>query len=193
MATEPKKVDDPMGNALVQQMVRSSNALKSDFTQTTGAPMREISEADFRQHFLPYFCGELPSTPEVKQVWCQVAGTPFNPVAIIGDGGRVVATVPPLVDTNVIRAKTRNTVGKSALPVDSIMSQAVQRASLSPQLAQTQMVRDLTNRYRVTENKPSPTLRQQWEALLTYFGKSFDPKKAAAAKPDADESDFEYD
>ena len=205
MATTPKQMDlvprqrprDIMADRVREQMEKSTERMKALFATADLLQDRTLNVEVFRINFLPYFCGELAWTDEFKQAWQAVAGTFLNPVNLWDENNAVVVVVPPMVDTNVIQSVGRDLDAKGRVPLpsaDAIMAQSQQRATFNPNLAQNRLAQQLAQRFNVTGDGPSPRLKEQWEKLFAYFGKSMTPKlltDETAKKPDA-EDDFDY-
>ena len=126
-----------------------------------------------------------------------MAGTFLNPVNLWDAENLVVAVVPPMVDTSVIQSVGRDLDSKGRVPLpsaDAIMAQSTQRATFNPSMAQNRLAQQLEQRFRVSGDGPSQKLKEQWEKLFAYFGKSMTPKLLSdetAKKVDA-EDDFDY-
>lgn len=181
---------DPLAAAQTKYWNNTTRMLKAQMGGDFLQPPRELSEALFRQHFLPFFAGKLPATREVLQAWTSVAGTPFTPVNILGDDGKVMAVVPPLTDTKAVKLAGKE-IRQRGTPADALLSQAQQRATLSPQMANSHLTQALSQRFINAHSDASPEHREAWEKLLNAFGESLKP--AAAPKAAAEDSGSDYD
>jgi hypothetical protein len=68
-----------------------------------------IPEQIFVNYFLPYLAGLVPITNDVTVIsdWISVAGTAMSEVDVIDQHGKVLFTVPKLLDTNIINIVNR--------------------------------------------------------------------------------------
>jgi len=65
---------------------------------------KRLPEPVFRAHFLPHFTGQpnLDSASNPFTNWIAVAGSPTAMVDVINEGGEVLFTVPPMMDSTII-------------------------------------------------------------------------------------------
>ena len=184
-----------MREQLWRSLEARTESLKQQFAQVEDANIRSVPEDIFLYHFLPTFSGENKENIQgVLSYWYAISGTPYAPVKVINEHGTVVAVVPPVLDREALPVTgKRNERGGD---MDSVFENARQKASLSPNLAQSMIVGELEKRFlnKVTD-KPNSKIQEQWIALLKHYGKSKDQSKQmpTLTHSSTNESDFEYE
>ena len=179
---------------MAQMRAQRLDAMKEGFARLL-EPERELSKDLFVTNFLPFFCGEVPSTPEVIQAWTHVAGNLFSAVRIV-EHGKTIAIVPPLSNPNAFKPISGDQ--RRAYNADGIMTASSDRAAMDPVGAVSTAADGLTQRFLTNEVKPAEEDRQAWIDLLAVFGKTLDPKPAQATtaeaqKPESDEELEDYE
>jgi hypothetical protein len=177
-----------MGDLVWKDLSMRTAQLKKQFNEQVTVVERKIPEQIFLAYFLDWFAGEKEDTDQyLEQQWNNIAGSPFEAVLIVDKLGKTVIRVPPRMDRNVVPIKTTR-----ELNVPFMMTKAVQVAELSAQLANTQVLSQLTNNYLTDRGTTaSERLVAEWEKLLTYYGKTIKNKAAVATETQNDSNDLQ--
>lgn len=151
-------------------------ALKKDFQEGFQAPLRELPEVIFRQHFLDWFAGEIKDTDgELRRQWIAVAGNEFSEVQIINPKHEALITIPALCNRDIFKISTGS--GKRA--ISTIVSDAFFHSELSVNAVGKDMADKLGGVVKGGEaNETADALR--WKEVLAYFGKTLSPSKTEA-------------
>lgn len=140
---------------------------------TKAQPTAVIPEDVFVYHFLPYFSGEKPMTPEtrVMENWVGISGTPTNEVTVVDKAGKPLYKVPPVYDTHVLDVTKRN-IGQS---MSDIYSGFAMRNNNLPVAANNFLMNELGKRMDglVGDKEIKLTETQQrWQEIMARYGKS---------------------
>lgn len=153
-----------------------------------------LPESIFVNHFLGFFSGEKPATPENKIIeqWISIAGTPMSEVDIVNEKGEVLFNVPSLFETNMLDiAKTSTT---NSLP--QIYGTYDAKVNHIPAVGNKYLADALGDKI---ENmvKDSPVLntnKQRWNDILTRYNKLEQSQSTNVIKEDDNlADDMEYD
>lgn len=155
---------------LAEDLNKRMIAFTREFSDLQAVTRRTIPELLFRRDFLPLFAGK-PLTGEydaqtLLSFWNRIASSPFSRVDVVGDAGKVIATVPPILDTNVSFPNA-----SKAISLAHVFEVAVQKATISPMLAENTVNEAIHERfYTMVQSKESlDALSAEWVALLALF------------------------
>lgn len=182
--------DNPIRAHQRREFQKRMERLQNEFNALDKEDVRSLPEGIFIRDFLPLFSGETTQDKEtLLSYWYLIAGTPYHPVNLIDDTGRVVAQVPPLQDRNVLSAKPNN-----AKELSVVFEEAKQKSSLSPALGQQIIASALNNQL---ETKTTQVINEawvkQWEVVLARYGKTMNKTNTASSSQQSNESDFEIE
>lgn len=160
-----KRADD----IAYQQVVEKTNAIFN----ALGEPIKGKFPAHlFKEQFLPFFSGQVQMTPDNDFIahWITIAGSASSEVELLGADGRVVAVVPPIVDTSIISAEAN----VDTKEFSDITAESEMLSGQSPVLAKNYFYRELSRKGEtLIDNNTSEVLNareQAWHDLMGYFG-----------------------
>lgn len=173
-------------NARLAEIAKQDAIEKIDFAFQSlvvkAPPTAIIPEDVFVYHFLPYFSGKKPMTPEdrVMEKWVGISGTPTNEVTVVDKTGKPLFSVPAVYDTHVLDVTKRN-IGQS---MSDIYSGFAMRNNNLPVQANNFLMNALGHRVEglVGEKETKLTETQQrWYDIIQRY--NTDPKTQAAQTP----------
>lgn len=182
-----EKIESQMTDRVRQEIVDSTDLIFDSLVnhQIKG----RLPESLFVNHFLDFFSGEKPATPDNKIIeqWISVAGTPMSTVDVINEKGEVLFNVPSLFETNMLDiAKTSTT---NSLP--EIYGTFDAKVNHIPAVGNKYLADALGDKIQ-NMVKDSPVLntnKQKWDEILTRYGKLEKSKSVNNVKPDDDLAD----
>lgn len=183
--------DNPIRTHQRREFQKRMERLQSEFNALDKEDVRSLPEGIFVRDFLPLFSGESVENREtLLGYWYLIAGTPYHPVNLVDEAGRVVVQVPPLQDRNVLSAKPNN-----AKELSVVFEEAKQKSSLSPALGQQMIAAALNSQLQTkTTTTVNETWSKQWETVLSRYGKTLSKSAAGVnANQQPGESDFEIE
>lgn len=130
-------------------------------------PKTPIPEPVFREIFLPYFTGEkeIDKNNDAIKHWIGLVGSASEPADVVDASGRVLFTVPPVCDTDVVRVAVAGRQG-----IGSIMTNYVSEAETHPALGRNFLAEALSR--KIVETLPTETDKSQgWTKILAHYGK----------------------
>ena len=182
-----KKIESQMTDRVRQEIVDSTDLIFDSLVnhQIKG----RLPESLFVNHFLDFFSGEKPATPDNKIIeqWISVAGTPMSTVDVINEKGDVLFNVPSLFETNMLDiAKTSTT---NSLP--EIYGTFDAKVNHIPAVGNKYLADALGDKIQnmVKDSPALNTNKQKWDEILTRYGKLEKSKSINSVKPDDDLAD----
>lgn len=155
-------------------------------------PRARIPEPVFVHHFLPYFTGNGTGNPERNPMaeWIGVAGSATAQVDVINEGGEVLFTVPPMMDSNIINL---NQVGGRRLN-DLIVDYQLHGEGLPGSAARFYATEIQKKLQQIAPGHADETqATKQWRQIFTrYDVKTPGAEAEAAAKVEAEPDDLVY-
>lgn len=174
-----------------------NSALKKLFVTQFQGVQRKIPELMFKTYFLDWFAGKVKDVDGALRVqWLNIAGSMYDPVMIVDANGKDIRRVPPLCDRDVVAVTMRKTDNKEET-VGSMFEHATNAATLSANMANSQLASKLTNNYLPHEVVSAQSeLVNEWRELLAYYGvgkssEAQNTQPSAAADDSALEFEFE--
>lgn len=182
-----EKIESQMTDRVRQEIVDSTDLIFDSLVnhQIKG----RLPESLFVNHFLDFFSGEKPATPDNKIIeqWISVAGTPMSTVDVINEKGDVLFNVPSLFETNMLDiAKTSTT---NSLP--EIYGTFDAKVNHIPAVGNKYLADALGDKIQnmVKDSPALNTNKQKWDEILTRYGKLEKSKSVNNVKPDDDLAD----
>jgi len=164
---------------IVDEMVKRNRAmlaerhrkLKHFFELAEKTPDRKLPERVFIGEWLGFFSGEVKDNiPERLQLWTVIAGTQTARVGLTNEKGEVVAVVPPILETKMIKPN----VGR--LPaMQGLLQEAVQKSTQAAGAGEVHLAMGMRSRIAVmTEGIMDRRLDSynEWSVLLERYGKT---------------------
>ena len=181
---------DVVGNSIRKDLERRTIALMNDFSLVGSDNKKKFPEALFKRHYVEFFSGvKSEHDATLLQHWYSIAGSPFEEVDLTDSHGNVVATVPPLLNRDIIPVVT---VRQQGADVDFVMETARQQATLSPRLAVTRMATSLNEKFIKPDDATTDQAKLRWDTFMSRYGSNIVTSNSQA-KDKPVESDFEYD
>lgn len=152
------------------------NAVETDLSKIEDLTPR-IHDVMFREVFLPFFANdEDRKYPQVTlDMWIEsIAGNRFQKVYIVNDKGEVVATVPPVLDRDVIRPKDvrPEDITPDHRSVEDIFKTTQMLGQRSPKVAENLFLQNMDGRMEVTGKRKRRLMHaHQWNVIYEYFGR----------------------
>lgn len=182
-----EKIESQMTDRVRQEIVDSTDLIFDSLVnhQIKG----RLPESLFVNHFLDFFSGEKPATPDNKIIeqWISVAGTPMSTVDVINEKGDVLFNVPSLFETNMLDiAKTSTT---NSLP--EIYGTFDAKVNHIPAVGNKYLADALGDKIQnmVKDSPALNTNKQKWDEILTRYGKLEKSKSVNNVMPDDDLAD----
>jgi hypothetical protein len=140
----------------------SANLNRSEYTNNP-----KLQERVFVNVFLPLFIGEENLYNASFQTWFSFAGTPFTSVDVIDENGKVLFTVPPILDRSVI-----NSVSNTRVSMASVLTTSRQFARIHPNQGKAYLDTELRKRATI-KKVPTNMLKYltTWNAIFKRYGK----------------------
>lgn len=182
--------DNPIRAHQRREFQKRMERLQAEFNTLDKEDVRSLPEGIFVRDFLPLFSGENVQDREtLLSYWYLIAGTPYHPVNLVDEAGRVVVQVPPLHDRNVLSAAPSNSKELSV-----VFEEAKQKSSLSPALGQQIIASALNNQLQTkTIQVSNEKWTKQWEVVLARYGKTLKKTTTMSQAGQGSESDFEIE
>jgi len=129
-----------------------------------------IPEPIFKNSFLPFFSGQDTTDNTVLSTWVGIAGTAMNEVDVIDDiTGNVLFTVPPILDTGIIKIDPINNNSSSSL--SEIISDYEIRSSAMAIVGERFLADALDSKFNVSvEPKINTHNADRWKSIMEYYG-----------------------
>lgn len=194
-ADKPKGTEkiNGMTKVIVADLKRSDEFLKVVLEKVTQERKRTVYESDFKELFLPFFRGQYvddkEKTSELLQAWVRVAGSVFDEVELLDEGGDVIAVVPSIYgrDTRPIKYRDGRSWNQAHHRKDNL-------SQIDPSVAGSNFVKDAAVVLGVDliDEQESKKHAEKWVAFLAPYGGSL-KKKSTVVAPDEGELDFDYE
>lgn len=144
----------------------------SDLAKTASATRPTFPERYFVGIFLPYFAGdEKPPYPTMDLgAWVgRVAGSPFQEVDVIDPSGKVLFTVPPMLDRSAVDLEASQHRGQ---PIAHIVRSAQQLTLMSPRQGALHLQEKLTQKALIMK-APASVVRniEAWNKIFERYGR----------------------
>lgn len=122
---------------------------------------RRMPKAVFEEIFLPFIVGRVESTNEQNYIehWAGLVGQ-STVVEVCDVDGKVIFTVPPLVDTSIINLD-------SDTRIDAVLTEYGMDASVNPARAKGTLAAGMAAELGKTIRSDS---KENWDSMLTYYG-----------------------
>lgn len=176
-----------------QRMAEEIADISSAVSKVTDEVRARLPERHFREIYLPMFAGDkvLPYDVDLNH-WVNFAGNPYREVDIIDEAGKVLFTVPPILDRNAV-----NPISQSRQSISHVIQTAQQYSRIHPHKGMAHLNAELTERALIMK-VPANVLQdlETWNTIFKRFGRPpivdtpASAKSAAVAKP-SDDFDFE--
>jgi hypothetical protein len=170
-------------------------------------PNNTFPETIFKDHFLPYFAGQVvPNDTDNRAAqWIGIAGNPTREVDLVDNAGNVVLTVPSLFDThalNPLRPADRIPRGQKSMHEmvietklrDNHVKGAGQNYFHQNMNLRVDQIIESGGIGEATHSDTATT--QKWAKVFEHFGldqQQTDNKATAKPSADSGEIDFDYD
>ena len=131
-------------------------------------PNPRLPERHFKEIFLPLFAGDTELTYEVKlDNWVKVAGSPFQAVDIHDNAGKVLFTVPPLMDRSAV-----NPINDDGPNISHVVASANQYARVHPNMGLQHLNAELTKRALIMKVPQSVRKNiEAWNSIFERYGR----------------------
>jgi hypothetical protein len=162
-----------------------------------------IQERIFVQVFLPIFAGDEVNQYKAKIYphWINVAGNPYRPVNVVDTQGKVLFTVPALLDRRAISPSTQTERGTTS-SISHVVASASQYSAMSPIAGANYLSKELTRRALIMK-VPTQVLTdlKTWNEIFVRYGRpplapvpsDVAPQNAAGSDPKSDTGGVEFD
>lgn len=190
-----------------QQFSESQRAVDIAFNAlVTSVPNNTFPEAIFKDHFLPYFAGQVvPNDKDNRAAqWIGIAGNPTREVDLVDNSGKVVLTVPSLFDThalNPLRPVDRIPRGQKSMHemlIETKLRDNHIKGAGQPYFHQNMNLRvdQIIESGGIGDSAHSDTATtQKWAKVFEHFGldqQQIGNKTTGAANAADGEIDFDY-
>lgn len=173
------------------------NEIYNDIQEIKSEDRGRISEAIFKEHFLPFFRGQIPMEETERYVteWKSIAGDLQNPVAVVDNNDRrkELFEVPPFFNRNVL-----NPVRTDKTPsISDILFMAEQQSQLSPVLGQDFLDQNLQQKaLEIRSKEPGiQALEDKWVSIFERYPDTTAKKDNTSTNTSSDkfsDDDFEF-
>lgn len=158
-----------------------------------GFERNKLLEPLFRQYFLPFFTNSVVPSPDnsAYAYWVGVAGSPTSEVDVIDESGKILFTVPALLNTNSLEVLQSRHRGPSVK--DLYLEYAQMSQGLAP-VATNAWNRGLYDKMQdiITSDNPSyQSDREKWKKIYDYYGLT--PKNDTTTQTFNNEPPLEYE
>ena len=188
--SSPTRID-VMSEQIRRDSERRTQSLISDFTSVVTDTKKKFPEEMFRKYYVTFFSGiKSEHDNMLLNNWYAIAGSPFDEVDLVDGAGRIVATVPPVLNRDIIPIVTARQPGIS---VDFAMETARQQSSLSPRMAQTRLTTSLNEKFIKPDESTTKTVQERWTALMKRYARDLPVTAKPMIGTASTESDFDYD
>lgn len=161
-------MQNPFSNIEQEQMQRAMEFSRQQLLENVERAV--LPEPLFRQHFLPFFLGNVAPGPnnEVVSAWIGIAGAPTAEVDIIDDARNVLFTAPAIFSTTSLN--TDISTHRSQRLRDLYLDVAHQELSLAPLAAGT-LARGLQQKVSdiVQPVKTSQEELDKWRKIYEFY------------------------
>ena len=156
-----------LSEQLKKRASASTEILKRDFEAAVRQSNNRFPEHLFIKHYLGFFSGQKSDNDaQLLTTWYNIAGTPYSEVDLVDRNANVVATVPPVLNRDVIPVVKNN---RKSLNVDQALEIARQQATLSPKMAQSRLSNSLNERFIQPDEKTTDAANNRWTAFLEKY------------------------
>ena len=169
MSNEPKDIGQELSDKIDGMFRAETMANELEFINTLTEEIKtenpRIPEPVFTEIFWPYFNGTMASAEDREKVlfhWLGLAGSGSAEVDVVDKEGKVLFTVPPMIDTSglVIIEKGRHS------SMAAIYSEAMDQARLHSELAKRHLKDGLVPKLSEKIQQGSAS----WNSVLQYYG-----------------------
>lgn len=155
-----------------------------------------MAERIFVQVFLPLFAGEPLISPKVcMAMWANKAGSPYRPVDVVDGAGKLLFTVPAIMDRSAVNPAANVRGG-----IMHVIATASQLRQISPQDSDAYVDSELGSRAMMMQSTPGLMENvKTWNAIMLRYGRKPlvdlelpDDPKAAATDTKGSKSNEDY-
>lgn len=155
----------------------------------------KITEECFKKNFLPFFSGQeslsdVNTHSNFYNNWINVAGTPLNEVDVIDNNGNTLFTIPPLLDTNIVKTLVKPNKTFSAI----FDEYSIRKNSITGNSAAI-LQRDIDN--KLEESIDPKTVysesEKKWNDIFNRYGIKNNSDHSDKNKDDPDTEELIYD
>lgn len=161
MSTKEQTLDKIAENIKLNKIKEDIDNVYHELIDNYNRP--KIPEKLFTEYFLPYMTGTIaiPKDKNIIAEWISISGSPSGEVDLIDDYNKVVATVPPIINSDLTFNEDRS--------FTSIYNEFDLRLNNIPALANRYLNEQLTKKAN-SLNQNIDDIAKRWQLILERYG-----------------------